>query len=62
MGEIEPAGFDEAGRLAEEEGDQQRRDVGAVDVGVGHDDDALIAQVFDTEAVAEASAERCREV
>ena len=29
-----------------EEGDQQRGDVGAVDVGVGHDDDALVAQVL----------------
>ncbi len=33
-----------------EEGDQQRGDVGAVHVGVGHDDDAVVAQVLFLEA------------
>ncbi len=43
---------DGLGHGAIEEGDQQGRDVGAVDVSVGHDDDALIAQVFDVEPAA----------
>ena len=36
---------DQAGHLAVEEGHQQRGDMRAVDVGVGHDDDALVAQL-----------------
>jgi hypothetical protein len=43
-GEIEVAGFDQLRHLAEEEGDEQRGDMGAVDVGVGHDDDLVVAQ------------------
>ena len=31
--------------LAPEEGDEQRGDMGAVDIGVGHHDDLLVAQV-----------------
>ena len=46
--EEEPAGADERGHLLVEEGDQQRGDVGAVDVGVGHDDDALVAQIVES--------------
>ena len=37
--------FDELWHLLEEEGHQQRRDMGAVDVGVGHHDDAVVAQL-----------------
>ena len=36
--------LDEPRHLAKEEGHQQRGDVGAVDIGVGHDDDPLVAQ------------------
>ena len=39
-----PAG-DQLRHLAIEEGQQQRGDMRAVDIGVGHDDDALIAQI-----------------
>jgi hypothetical protein len=37
---------DQFRHLLVEEGDQQRRDMGAVDIGIGHDDDALVAQIF----------------
>ena len=36
-----------------EEGQEQGPDVGAVDVGVGHDDDPVVAQLRDVEAVAD---------
>ena len=38
------------GHVPVEEGQQQRPDVGAVDVGVGHDDDPVVAQLRDVEA------------
>ena len=45
--------------LAEEERQQQSADMRAVDVGVGHDDDLVIAQLVDIEVVAaDAGAER----
>ena len=44
--------------LPVEERQQQRADVGAVDVGVGHDDDLVVAQLRDIEVVADAGAER----
>jgi hypothetical protein len=46
QGHIQPALADHVGHGAVEEGDQQGRDVGAVDVGVGHDDDPLVAELF----------------
>jgi hypothetical protein len=42
----------ELGHLAVEEGQQQRADVGAVHVRVGHDDDAVVAQLVGVEVVA----------
>ena len=50
------------GHFLEEEGHQKRRDVGAVDVGVGHDDDLFVAQRILVELVADAAAERELEV
>src|SRR3546814_2133311 len=50
--------LDDLGHLAIEEGEQQRADVRAVDVGVGHDDDLVIAQFCKVEFVADAGAER----
>ena len=45
--------------LPVEEGQQQRADMGAVDVGVGHDDDLVVAQLVGGEFVgADAGAER----
>src|SRR3546814_4998915 len=50
--------LDDLGHLAIEEGQEQRADMRAVDVGVGHDDDLVIAQLVDREFVADAGAER----
>jgi hypothetical protein len=53
------AALDQFGHLAVEEGQQQGADVGAVDVGVGHDDDAVVAQLFGVVFVlADAGAQR----
>ena len=45
-GQIEMALVNELRRLAVEEGHQQGRDVGTVHVGIGHDDDLVVAQVL----------------
>jgi hypothetical protein len=45
LGEIEVPAPDDFGHFLEEEGHQQGGDMRAVDVGVGHDDDPVIAQV-----------------
>ena len=37
---------DHLGEKLEEEGEQQQADVHAIDVGIGGDDDSVIAQVF----------------
>ena len=42
---VEVALPDKRGHVAKEEGEQERADVAAVDIGVGHDDDGLIAQL-----------------
>ena len=52
LGDIEIAAVDHLGHLAVEEGEQQGSDMGAVDVGVGHDDDLVVAQLVDVEAFA----------
>ncbi|OIQ74854.1 hypothetical protein GALL_434870 [mine drainage metagenome] len=51
LGDVDVAALDDLGHLAEEEGQQQSADVRAVDVGIGHDDDAVIAQLVDVEVV-----------
>ena len=59
LGNEEVAGLDQLGHLAVEEGQQKRADVGAVDVGVGHDHDLVIAQLLEAEFLAaDAGAER----
>ena len=45
------------GHVPVEEGQQQGPDVGAVDVGVGHDDDPVVAQLREVEALADPGAE-----
>ena len=45
LSDVDAVLLDEFGHLAEEESQQQRADVAAVDVGVGHDDDLLVAQL-----------------
>ena len=54
--DVDVAALHQLGHLAVEEGQQQRADVGAVDVGVGHDDDAVVAQLGDVEVVGAALA------
>ena len=53
---------DQLRHLAIEEGEQQRGDMGAVHVGVGHDDDALIAQIVVAVFGAGAAAQRLHQV
>ena len=43
--QIKMAVLDEFGHLAKEKGDEQGRDMGAVDIGVGHDDDFFVAKI-----------------
>jgi hypothetical protein len=58
LGDVEVSALDQRGHLTEEERQQQRANMGAVDVGVGHDDDAVIAQLVGVEILADAGAER----
>ena len=59
LGDVEVALLDQLRHLPVEERQQQRADVGAVDVGVRHDDDLVVAQLFEVEVVAaDAGAER----
>ena len=50
LGDEEMAALDDLRHLAVEEGEQQRADMGAVDIGVGHDDDLVIAKFVDVES------------
>src|SRR3546814_11625667 len=59
LGNVEMAALDQLRHLPEEEGEQERADVAAVHIGVGHDDDLVVAQLIDVELVAtDAGAER----
>ena len=46
LGDVDVALLNQLGHLPVEEGQQQGADVGAVDVGVGHDHDAVVANAF----------------
>ncbi len=57
--DVDVAALDQLGHLAVEERQQQRADMRAVDVGIRHDDDAVIAQLVGVEVIAaDAAAER----
>src|SRR5579884_200250 len=56
--DVQATGVDDLAHVAEEEGEKQRPDVRAIHVGVGHDNDAPVAQFLEIEAVADAGAER----
>ena len=51
LGDVEVTALDQLTHVAVEEGQQQGQDVGAVHVGVGHDDDPAVAQLGDVEVV-----------
>ena len=52
LGNIEIPSLNDLRHLAIEEGQQKRPDVRAIDIGIGHDDDLVIAQLFNIELVA----------
>jgi hypothetical protein len=56
--DVDVARVDQLGHLPEEEGQQQRPDVRAVDVGVGHDHDLVVARLREVELLADAAADR----
>ena len=59
LGDEDMAALDQLRHLAEEEGQQQRADMAAVDVGVRHDDDLVVAQLVGVELfLADARAQR----
>ncbi len=58
LGDIDVSAEDELLHVAEEEGEQEGADVGAVHVGVGHEDDLAVAELGGIEVVfADAGAE-----
>ena len=56
-GDVDVSALDELRHLPVEEREDQRADVRAVDVGVGHHDHAVVAELLEVELVADA---RCR--
>ncbi len=56
--DVEVAVLEELGHLPVEEREEQRPDVAAVDVGVGHQDDLVVAELLDVEAAARRSRSR----
>ena len=62
LGDVEMPRLDDLRHLTIEEGEQQRADMRAVDVCVGHDDDLVVAQLFEVEILAaDAGAQRLDE-
>ena len=59
-GDVNLALLHELRHLPVKERQQQRADVGAVHVGIGHDDDAAVAQFGDIECAFLVAARRCR--
>ena len=56
LGNEQVPGADDVRHLAVEECQQQRADMRAVNIGVGHDDDLVIAQLVEIELIADAGA------
>ena len=57
-GDVDVAVLEELAHVPVEEREDERADVRAVDVGVGHDDDPVVTQAGDVELVADAGADR----
>jgi hypothetical protein len=51
LGDVEVPALDQLRHLPEEEGQQQRADMGAVHVSIGHDDDLVVAQLVGVELI-----------
>ena len=45
------------GHLAVEEGQEQGADVGSIDIGIGHNDNLMIAQLIDIEIITDISSQ-----
>ena len=58
LGDVDVAGVDQLVHLAEQQRQDERADVRAVDVGVGHEDHLVVAGPLDVELVAHAGADR----
>ncbi len=59
LGNVDEVVFDQGWHVAVEEGQKKRADVGSVDVGVRHDDDFMIAKLFEIKAVDADAAAQC---
>ena len=57
LGHVDESALDERLHLAEEEGEQQGPDVRAVHIGVGQDDDLVVADLGDVEILGQACAD-----
>ena len=51
--------FDQLRHEAVEEGQQKRRDMGSVDIGIGHDDNPVIAKLCDIKILMDSAAKCC---
>ena len=58
LGEVHVALLNQLRHLAVEEREEERADVGAVHVGIGHDDDLVVADLRDVPLLREAAADR----
>ena len=59
LGDVEVAAFDQFRHLAEEECQDQRADMRAIDIGIGHDDDLVVAQFLDVELIPPDAGAQC---
>src|SRR5215467_1423438 len=57
-GDVDVAVLEQLAHVPVEEREDERPDVRAVDVGIGHDDDPVVAQAGDVELVADTGADR----
>ena len=57
-GDVDIAAVDQFGHIAIEEREQQDADMGAVDIRIGHDDDAMVTRLVGIEILADIGADR----
>ena len=56
--DIHVTGFNQGLHIAEKEGQQERADMGAVNVGIRHDDNLVVAELFEVKFVADTGTQR----